>query len=162
MKLRAISVLRIAKNALEMASIIAMAAFFVLFSFIFKGYPENSAYSFVLFSHLFIISKTTLFVLFFVAAGLNGLLFILYRFPSCYHYPFRITAENIEMQYHLAKIMLSCEQILITLLFGSVFITMYANATQQSTHPFTTAMIIFPICIALVYGIYIALARRYR
>lgn len=160
--MKTISVLRISKTALELLSLIAMAAVFVLFALIFKNYPADKSYSIMLFGRGFTIEKLTLFVLFAICGGMNAALFIVSRFPSLYRYPVKITADNIEIQYHLAKIMLSIMQILVSAFFWMLFIQMYANGVTDTSIWRWDALFVFLGLFAATGGAYILLAHKFK
>ena len=160
--MKTVSVLRISKTALELLSLIAMAAVFVLFALVFNNYPADKSYSIMLFGRGFTIDKITLFFLFGVCAGANAILFILSRFPSLYRYPVKITADNIEIQYHLAKIMLSILQILISSFFWVLFIQMYKNGISGTSVWHLSVLVIFIVLCAATAGIYFLVARKYK
>ncbi len=160
--MKTISVLRVSKTALELLSLIAMAAVFVLFALIFKNYPADRSYSLILFGRVFTIEKLTLFVLFAICGGMNAVLFIISRFPSLYRYPVKITADNIEVQYHLAKIMLSVIQILISAFFWLLFIQMYANGVKDTSIWNWDALFVFLGLFAVTVGVYILMAHKFK
>jgi hypothetical protein len=160
--MKTMSILRISKTALELLSLIAMAAVFVLFALIFDNYPADKTAFIMLFGRGFTIEKITLFGLFAVCAGSNAILFIISRFPALYRYPFKITADNIEIQYHLAKIMLSIIQILISAFFWQLFIQMYNNGVNgSSVWDWNILFVFFGLAGATVL-FYIFMAHRYR
>lgn len=160
--MKTISVLRISKTALELLSLIAMSALFVLFALIFNNYPADKSYSIMLFGRGFTIEKITLFVLFAIGAGSNAAIFIISRFPSMYRYPVKITADNIEVQYHLAKIMLSIIQILISAFFWLLFIQMYYNGIRNTTIWNWDVLFVFIGLFAATVGIYFLLANKFK
>ena len=160
--MKGISILRISKSVLEFTSLMAMAAVFVLFARIFQNYPADTAYSIMLFGRGFTIEKITLFVLFAICGGTNAILFVISRFPSLYKYPFKITADNIEIQYHLAKIMLSLLQIFVSALFGVLFINMYNNGVNNTAFLPWNTMFFFFILFAGTVAAYLFLAYRYK
>lgn len=160
--MKTISALRISKTALELLSLIAMAAVFVLFALIFKNYPADKSYSIMAFGRGFTIEKITLFVLFVIGAGANAALFIVSRFPSLYRYPVKITADNIEVQYHLAKIMLSTVQILISVFFWLLFIQMYSNGVQNTFVLHWDVLFIFLGLFGVTVGVYFLMAYKFK
>ncbi len=162
MSMKGISVLRISKNALEFISLMAMAAVFVLFARIFQNYPADKTYSIMLFGRGFTIEKITLFVLFAISGGTNAVLFVISRFPSLYKYPFKITADNIEIQYHLAKIMLSILQIFVSALFAVLFVNMYYNGVRNTASLPWETIICFMVMFAGIIGAYLFLAHKYK
>lgn len=160
--MKGISVLRISKNVLEFVSLMAMAAVFVLFARIFQNYPADITYYVMLFGRGFTIEKITLYVLFAVCGGINAVLFIISRFPSLYRYPFKITADNIEIQYHLAKIMLSILQIFVSALFGFLFINMYYNGVRNTASLPWDTIILFCILFIGTIAAYLILAYKHK
>ncbi len=160
--MKGISVLRVSKNVLEFASLMAMAAVFVLFARIFQNYPADTTYSIMFFGRGFTIEKITLFVLFAICGGTNAILFVISRFPSLYRYPFKITADNIEIQYHLAKIMLSILQISVSALFAVLFVNMYYNGVKNTASLPWGSITCFFILLAGTVITYLALARKYK
>ena len=160
--MKALSVLRVSKSMLELFSLIAMAAVFVLFALIFKNYPANTTNAIMLFGRGFTMAKITLFVLLLICAGINASLFVVSRFPSLYKYPFKINADNIEIQYHLAKIVLSVVQILVSVLFWILFLKMYSSALHETSLFPLNIILSFCILIAATVGVYFLLAFRYK
>lgn len=160
--MKGISVLRISKNVIEFISLMALAAVFVLFARVFQGYPADKTYFIMLFGRGFTIERITLFVLFVIYGGTNAALFIVSRFPSLYKYPFKITADNIEIQYHLAKIMLSILQIFVSALFGILFVKMYYNGVYNTELlPWNTIFFFF-ILISGTIAAYFFFAHKYK
>ncbi len=157
-----ISVLRVSKTVLELLSLIAMAALFVLFALIFNNYPADKSYSIMAFGRGFTIEKITLFVLFAVCASVNAILFVISRYPSLYRYPYKITADNIEVQYHLAKIMLSVLQILVSAFFGLLFIQMYYNGVRNTSILHWDILFIFLGLFAAAIAVYFLLAHKFK
>jgi hypothetical protein len=160
--MKTIFVLRISKTAMELLSLIAMAAVFVLFALIFKNYPADKSYSIMAFGRGFTIEKITLFVFFVIGAGMNAVLFIVSRFPSLFRYPVKITADNIEVQYHLAKIMLSIIQILISAFFWLLFVQMYAHGVKDVSIWRWDALFVFLGLFAATVGAYFLLAYKFK
>lgn len=139
-----------------------MAAVFVLFARIFQNYPADKAYSIMLFGRGFTIEKITLFALFAMCGGANAVLFVISRFPSLYKYPFKITADNIEIQYHLAKIMLSILQIFVSALFAVLFVEMYYNGVNNTALLPWGSIICFSVLFAVTIAAYFFLAYKYK
>jgi|GEM_PF-2942559 len=160
--MKTISILRVSKSVLELLSLVTMAAVFVLFALIFKNYPADNSYSIMLFGRGFTVEKITLFVLFGIGAGINAALFIASRFPSLYRYPFKITADNIEVQYHLAKIMLSIMQLLISAFFWLLFIQMYNNGVKNTSLWDWSVLFVFLGLFGAAVGVYFLLAYRFK
>lgn len=153
--------LRISKNLLELASLIAMAAVFVLFAGVFSNYPDPTNEVLIL-GRNFAAEKIGLFILLAVCGGVNACLFIVSRFPSLYKYPFKITAENIEVQYHIAKIMLSIVQIIVSVYFWDLFFRIYAGALQSEVQIPVAPLLVAACLIAAAVGVYLLLAHKFK
>lgn len=160
--MKGISFLRISKNVLEFGSLIAMAAVFVLFAVVFNNYNADKTNYIMLFGRGFTIEKITLFILFLICGGINAFLFIVSRFPSLYRYPFKITADNIEIQYHIAKIMLSIIQMIVSAFFWILFIDMYTNASHKTSIAPLEAFAFFSIMAAITISVYLLLAYKFK
>jgi hypothetical protein len=159
--MKGISLLRISKILLEYASLVAMAAVFVLFAIVFSNYPADKSNVFMLFGRGFTVEKISLFVLFIICGGINATLFIVSRFPSLYKYPFKITAENIEVQYHIAKIMLSIIQILVSCFFWILFMEIRAHTLSGAFAPLD-ALLFISILAAITISVYLLLAYKFK
>jgi hypothetical protein len=157
-----ISVLRVSKTVLELLSLIAIAALFTLFALIFNNYPADKSYFIMAFGRGFTIEKITLFVLFAVCAGTNAVLFVISRYPSLYRYPYKITADNIEIQYHLAKNMLSVIQILVSAFFAFLFIQMYYNGVRNTSVLNWDLLFVFLGLTAATIVVYFLLAHKFK
>ena len=160
--MRGISILRISKSILELFSLIAMAAVFVLFALMFNHYPAGQSYSVMFFGRGFTVGKITLFVMFLMCGGINASMFIVSRFPSLYRYPFKITADNIEIQYHLAKIMLSIMQILVSVLFWILFMQIHFDTAHGGIALHLNVIFDFCILFAITAAAYIVLAYKFK
>lgn len=162
MKIKGISVLRLTKNVMDFLSLIAIAAAFVFFALIFNNYPADKTYYIMLFNRGFTVEKIALFSFFVVCCSVNGFLFILSRFPVIYKYPVKITADNIEIQYHLAKIMLSSMQICISFFCCNMISLFYRAAAKGLYISYLPYIITFGIILILIYFVYFLLSRRYK
>ena len=157
-----IRVLRILKNVLSLISLIATASFFVLFAVTYKAFPSGSFYyeNFLGFNIEF--NKDTIFVIFAVCAGLVGLLFIISRFSTLYKYPVKITADNIEIQYHLSKIMLNAQQICIGIFCWFSITYIYIKAAKGMYMPAFSFAYTIPLVMLAIYISYRITAKAYK
>lgn len=106
--------------------------------------------------------RAVLFILFGLGGGVCGLLFLLSRFPRLYKYPVKITGENIELQYHIAKIALCAGQLIVVVVTSILMLRVYRqNITTQSAD-FWQMLIDSLIAGCLVYLVYFFTARRFR
>jgi hypothetical protein len=160
--MKGITFLRISKVLLEYASLVAMAAVFVLFAYVFKGYTTDNTNMLMLFGRGFAVAKIGLFILFGICAGINAALFIISRFPALYRYPFKITADNIEIQYHMAKIMLSVVQILVSGFFWILFMGMYMAFKNGGTFVPLNVFWFFSILAGITVALYLLLAYKFK
>lgn len=161
--MKGIYFLRISKVLLEYASLIAMAAVFVLFAVVFYNYPTTDKSNvLILFGRGFAVEKIGLFILFAISGIVNAALFIISRFPSLYKYPFKITADNIEVQYHIAKIMLSIVQILVSGFFWILFMGMYTAAKHSVDFAPLSMFLFFSILAGITIAVYLLLAYKFK
>ena len=154
--------LRKLKSILEMVSLLTMAASFILFGYIYKAYPSGNTYQTHIFVWILDDNKSILLLPLFISAGVMSFLFLIYRFPKLYKYPQTITAENIEMQYHLAKIMISTELILSAVFSSAVYIIMYYTAIGIPWQTDWLFLLLLPAAAILVFTAYIKLAKKYK
>ncbi|MEG2626145.1 MAG: hypothetical protein RR956_07730 [Christensenella sp.] len=106
--------------------------------------------------------RTVLFILFALGGLICGLLFLLSRFPRLYKYPVKITADNIEPQYHIAKTALCVGQLITVVVTCVLMLRVYArNITIQSAD-FREMLINSLIAGCIVWLIYYFTARRFR
>ncbi len=100
--------------------------------------------------------------IFFVGCGIIGLLFLLARFPRLYKYPVEITPRNIELQYVIAKLMLSANQFIcavyISILMAGVYRTEIPIPSDAFTFLTASALV---LCGAVTAAYFIG-ARRSR
>lgn len=106
--------------------------------------------------------RAVLFILFGLGGSVCGLLFLLSRFPRLYKYPVKITGENIELQYHIAKIALCVGQLIVVVVTSILMLRVYRqNITTQSADLWQM-LINSLIAGCFVYLIYFFTARRFR
>ena len=160
--MKGITFLRLSKTLLEYASLIAMAAVFVLFAAIFNNYPADRTNVLMLFGKGFPIEKIGLFILLAICGFANAALFVISRFPSLYKYPFKITADNIEIQYHMAKIMLSIIQILVSGFFWLLFLAMYSAAQSGAGFSPLSLVVVFGTLAIFTVIVYLRLAYKFK
>ena len=156
------NVLRLSKNLLSLISLFATASFFVLFAVTFNNFPNKNIY-FENFLGIEIgFNRSSIFIVFCICAVANGLLFIISRFSTLYKYPVKITADNIEMQYHLSKIMLSSLQICVAVFCWFSLTYIYARGVHGYNMPSYSYLYVIPlVAIAIIISYRIA-AKAYK
>jgi hypothetical protein len=139
MRIRNIQTLRIWRYILEWATFVGVICLIVFYAMtagilpVPDSVPQDGIFSFLGF-------RGVLLLLFLVGGGINGGLFLLSRFPRLYHYPVPITAENIESQYHLAKIALCLGQIIASAVFCTLMIRIYQLSISFDSSEFRRIM----------------------
>ena len=163
MKIRNIQTLRIWRYILEwltFAGMICLIAFFALTAGIlpspppFPGDPDGLVTAFGM--------KFVLFVLFLLGGGVCGGLFLLSRFPRLFHYPVKVTADNIESQYHLAKIALCMGQIIAAIFFCTLMARVYMQTITFASFEFRQIVATALIFSGATCVIYYLTARHFR
>lgn len=76
-------------------------------------------------------------LLFLISCVVLGGIGILSRFPKLYVYPVEIRAKNIEIQFLMAKLMLSVMQIIGSAFFIALMVTAYRRAINMSYVPYS-------------------------
>ncbi|WP_066688604.1 hypothetical protein [Christensenella intestinihominis] len=106
--------------------------------------------------------RTVLFILFALGGGLCGLLFLLSRFPRLYKYPVKINADNVELQYHIAKIALCAGQLIAVVVTCVLMLRVYNQNITTDSADFRDMLIQSGIAGCAVYFIYFLTARKFR
>ncbi len=120
-------------------------------------YPEGSG-AFVLTFGI----KSLILIAFLVGCGINGLLFILSRFQRLFKYPVEITPQNIELQYHLAKIMFSVMQIIVSIIACFLMVNIYKSTFKLTDPVFIILCIQSLAIITATFFIYVFLAQKFK
>ncbi len=105
---------------------------------------------------------TTLLALFLIAGSIIGALFLLARFQRLYRYPVQITAQNVEIQYILAKILLSSLQLICALYFILLIVKVHNMTITMASPGFKLLTLFCAIAAGALYGVYLLLARKYK
>ncbi len=106
--------------------------------------------------------RMVLLLLFAAGGGLIGLLFLGARFPKLYKYPVRITAQNVEVQYLLAKIMLNALEIVCALYFIILMVGVHNRTIALESIEFLQLSFGAGGIAGAVFLLYLAAARKYR
>ena len=106
--------------------------------------------------------RTVLFILFALGGGVCGLLFLLSRFPRLYRYPVKINADNVEVQYHIAKIALCTGQLIAVVVTCILMLRVYEQNITLHSPDFRNMLIRSAVAGGAVYLVYFLAARRYR
>jgi hypothetical protein len=104
--------------------------------------------------------RMVLLLLFMIGGGLIGLLFVLARFPRFYRYPVEITAQNVQVQFTLAKILLNALQIICATYFSVLMIEVFRMNIILGSSEFFSLTLRCAVGAGLVYVIYVIAARR--
>ncbi|WP_066644729.1 hypothetical protein [Christensenella timonensis] len=163
MKIRNIQTLRIWRYILEwftFAGIICLIVFFSLTAAILPSPPPVPSETGGLVTAFGM--KFTLFLLFLLGSGMCGGLFLLSRFPRLFRYPVKITADNIESQYHLAKIALCMGQIIVTAFFCTLMARVYMQNITFASFEFRQIVATALICSGATCVVYYIAARHFR
>ena len=94
--------------------------------------------------------------------GICGLLFLLSRFPRLYKYPVKINADNVEIQYHIAKIALCAGQLITVVVTCVLMMRVYNQNITTDSVDFRDMLIHSGIAGGVVYMVYFLTARHYR
>lgn len=106
--------------------------------------------------------RTVLFILFALGGGICGLLFLLSRFPRLYKYPVKINADNVEIQYHIAKIALCAGQLITVVVTCVLMMRVYNQNITTDSVDFRDMLIHSGIAGGVVYMVYFLTARWFR
>ena len=106
--------------------------------------------------------RTVLFILFALGGGICGLLFLLSRFPRLNIYPVKINADNVEIQYHIAKIALCAGQLITVVVTCVLMMRVYNQNITTDSVDFRDMLIHSGIAGGVVYMVYFLTARHYR
>jgi len=91
---------------------------------------------------------------------LTGTMFLISRFPKLQRFPVPITADNIELQYILLKMMLSSVQIVLTIYFVDVMINVYRFSIKLASPDFAQKTAIAGLACAAVLILYYIAAQK--
>ncbi|MEG2202352.1 MAG: hypothetical protein RRY10_01785 [Christensenellaceae bacterium] len=165
--MRKIKILKILKNLrflLEWSTFVSIIALVVTFALTAGMLPAKTLVQSAEPSGLVLTfgMGTVLLALFLTGSGISGLFFLLSRFPRLYKYPVKITAENIEAQYHLAKILLCAAQIISAIVFCNLMRQVYNMTITLESAGFRNMLIAALVAFGIEYLIYFLVARRYR
>lgn len=153
---------RNARFLLESATLLGIIGMFVLFSLTASILPAPSPPE----GSMGLVAKYgmhfVLFAVFVIGGVLCGVLFLLSRFPRLYRYPVPITAENIEIQYHIAKIALCVGQLITVLVTCLLMVRIYRQNITMRSESFWRIVIEAGAASLIVYMIYYLAARKYR
>lgn len=105
---------------------------------------------------------TVLTALFAVGAAIMGFLIMLSRFPKLYRSPVELNSKNIEIQYILAKIMLSALQIVCALYFSYLMVKVYNMQIQLESAAFRNLSAGALVLCGAIYAFYLAAAAHYK
>lgn len=105
-------------------------------------------------------NRLRLAVVFWLGMLTYSLLFVLKRFPSIFSYPTTLTAENVEAQARLAKLMLSTSTFLSTTVFA--LSSYHISLAKENLSATKLLMIIFFVAMVLNYFVYIIAAKTKR
>ncbi len=105
--------------------------------------------------------RAVLWALFILSGALTAALFLLSRFPRIYRYPVPITAENIEVQYHLAKIMLCAGQLVVCFLFSLLMLYVYNMSISLFSLRFLLICLLCPTFFGCAYLVYYFIAKKF-
>ena len=153
---RGLAPLRRAKRITEIVSLIIMIIYFIHFAAIYQRFPESGDTIIVPLFHLEVNEGCLpLFPPFIISVVVLGALIVMDRFPRMYRYPQKITAENIEYQYLMAKVMLNLEIIAASLFFDILFVGKYRKATQGDPGISVPLMFAAAGAAAVIYAVYI-------
>ncbi len=97
--------------------------------------------------------KMALLVLFLAGCGLIGLLLVVARFERYYRYPVKLNSKNIEVQYALAKIMLSALQLICAVYICVMMAGLYKAVILPESQ---TSAAITAMALAAGGGVYAA------
>jgi hypothetical protein len=100
--------------------------------------------------------------LFLAGGGFIGLLFLFSRFQRLYRYPVKITAKNVEVQYVLAKIMLSLNQLICAVYICVLMAGVYRADIEIPSAAFCRLTAAAVTAGALATGVYVVSARGNR
>ncbi len=98
--------------------------------------------------------------IFFAGCGIIGLLFLMARFPRLYKYPVEITPKNIELQYVIAKLMLSANQMICALYISILIAGVYRTEISVPSDAFTFLTASALALCAIVTAVYFIFARK--
>ena len=153
---RGLAPLRRAKRITEIVSLIIMIIYFIHFAAIYQRFPESGDTIIVPLFHLEVNEGCLpLFPPFIVSVIVLGALIVMDRFPRMYRYPQKITAENIEYQYLMAKVMLNLEIKAASLFFDILFVGRYREATLGDPGISVPLMSAAAGAAAVIYVVYI-------
>ncbi len=154
---RGLAPLRRAKRITEIVSLIIMIIYFIHFAAIYQRFPESGDTIIVPLFHLEVNEGCLpLFPPFIISVVLLGTLIVMDRFPRMYRYPQKITAENIEYQYLMAKVMLNLEIIAASLFFDILFVGRYREATLGDPGVSVPLMFAAAGAAAVIYAVYLS------
>jgi len=102
---------------------------------------------------------TVLTGLFLSAGAIIGFIMMVSRFPRLYKYPVEINAKNVEVQYIIAKIMLSSIQIICAAYFCVLMISVYEMRMTFGSPEFRLITVFSVGVCAIIWLIYILAAR---
>lgn len=151
-----LKILRSVRTILDIASLLALILMLVVFALaagiLPAPTPEQLGGDSVFLKYGV---RMMLLGIFFVGCGIIGLLFLMARFPRLYRYPVEITPKNIELQYIIAKLMLSSNQLIcaiyISILTAGVYRTEIAIPSNAFTFLTAAALMLCGAVIAAYF-----------
>lgn len=103
--------------------------------------------------------RVTLTMTFLLAGAIIGLLMIVSRFPRLYKYPVEITARNVEVQYVIAKIMLSGMQFVCAVYFTILMVGIYNLEATIHNAVYQLLTVLFLVACVVIWLFYFFLAK---
>lgn len=102
---------------------------------------------------------TVLTGLFLAAGAIIGVLMMISRFPKLYKYPVQINAGNVELQYIIAKVMLSAIQLVCAVYFCTLIVNVYQMRITLDSPEFRLITVFTVGVCAIIWLVYLLAAR---
>ncbi len=160
MKLK-LNLLRRIRIVLDIISLLAIIFMVVIFAMVAGILPPPEAAQVGGYDLLLKYGVRMLFLgLFLAGCGIIGVLFLIARFQRLYIYPVEITPQNIEIQYIMAKIMLSANQLICAIYICVLMTGAYQTRIAIPSEAFYNLTIAAAMACGIVTACYFIAAKR--
>ena len=106
--------------------------------------------------------RPLLLALFLLAMAIDGVLLITSRLPGLFRYPVRVDANNVDVQYHLSKIVLNVVTTATNIYMSGVIVLFYLKRIEANSTTLLSLTALLGAVYALSWLAYYAAARHYR
>lgn len=106
--------------------------------------------------------RKSIFVIFMLGGAVTGGLFLLSRFPRLLKYPVEIGPTNVEVQYHMAKLLLCVWQFITLAATCLLMVRVYRQTVEIDEFSFWGIIIVAAVLYGATFAVYYIAARKYK